>query len=139
LNNLTALFTFITSVTTSSDFGVLVCVIRFLDPSVDPNSCTILLPSLNSNGNPFANFGLLGGTCNSMGLNSSKPSYVTTFSVYSSVAIDLPVFFVVVATNVVRNAANVVNLKWFPSNLNIHLHQSANVFHPLEPLCHVPP
>ncbi len=33
---------------------------------------------------------------------------------------------------------NVVDLQWSPSNLHIHLHQSANALHPLETLCHVP-
>jgi len=31
-----------------------------------------------------------------------------------------------------------MDLQWFPSNLHIHLHQSVNVLHPLETLCHVP-
>jgi hypothetical protein len=45
LNNLVALFACITYATTSSiDFGVLVCVVGFLDPSIDdPISCTDML------------------------------------------------------------------------------------------------
>jgi hypothetical protein len=87
-NNITSLYAFITYVVTSStDFGVLVCVVRSPNPFVaDPNSCTILLPSSNSNGNPLANFGLLDGTCNSTGLNFSKVSYVATLFVCSLVA-----------------------------------------------------
>jgi hypothetical protein len=45
---------------------------------------------------------------------------------------------VVVVTNVVPNATNVVDLKWYKSNFHILLHQSANALHPLETLCHVP-
>jgi hypothetical protein len=51
---------------------------------------------------------------------------------------------IVVVANVVANVANVANvtdvmdLWWFPSNLHTLLHQSANVFHLLETLCHVP-
>jgi hypothetical protein len=47
-------------------------------------------------------------------------------------------FVVVVVANVVPNVTNVVDLHWFTSNFHIHLHQSANVFHLLETLCHVP-
>jgi hypothetical protein len=45
-NNSTTLSTYITSITTCSiDFGVLVCVVGFRNPSPnDPNSCTIFLP-----------------------------------------------------------------------------------------------
>jgi len=69
------------------DFGVLVCVVGSPDPSTnDPNSYTILLSSSNSNGNPFANFGLLGGICSSIRLNSSKASCVATLSIFSSIA-----------------------------------------------------
>ncbi len=46
--------------------------------------------------------------------------------------------FVVVATNVVVNVENVVDLQWSPSNLHIHPNESGDVFHPLETLCHVP-
>jgi len=34
--------------------------------------------------------------------------------------------------------ANVVDLRWSPSNFHIHLHQSADVLHLLKTLCHVP-
>ncbi len=47
--------------------------------------------------------------------------------------------FVVVVANVIPNVTNAMDLQRFPSNLHIHLHQNANDFHPLEPLCHVPP
>jgi hypothetical protein len=46
-------------------------------------------------------------------------------------------FGVVVTTNVVINVENVVDLQWSPSNLHIHPHQSADVPHPLETLCHL--
>jgi hypothetical protein len=86
-NNSITLFAYITFVTTSSiDFGVLVCVLGFLDPFVnDPNSYTILFPSSNSNGSPIDS-NLLGGTCNFVGLNTSKVGCVATFFVYSSIA-----------------------------------------------------
>jgi hypothetical protein len=42
-----------------------------------------------------------------------------------------------VAANVVVNVGNVVDLQWYPSNLHIHFHQSVDVPHPLETLCHV--
>jgi hypothetical protein len=48
------------------------------------------------------------------------------------------VFVIVVVTNVVLNATNVVDLQWSPSNFHIHLHQSADVLHPLKTLCHAP-
>ncbi len=78
-NNLVALFAFITSTSTSSiDFGVLIYVVGSPYPFAnDPSSYTILLPNSNSNGNPFTIFCLLGGTCSSVGLNSSKASCVT--------------------------------------------------------------
>jgi hypothetical protein len=87
-NNSTASFVYITSTTTSSTyFGVLVCVIGFLDPSIyDPNSYTIILPNSNSNGNPSIDFGLLGDTCSFASLNTSKAGCVATFSVSSLVA-----------------------------------------------------
>jgi hypothetical protein len=87
-NNLVALFAFITFATTSSiDFGVLVYVVGSLDPSrIDPNSCIILLPNSNSNGNPSTNYGLLGGTCNSISLNFSKAGCVAIFSVCNLLA-----------------------------------------------------
>ncbi len=87
-NNLVALFAFITfAATSSTDFGVLVYVIGSLDVSIDdPNSYTILLPNSNSNRNPSIDFTLLSGICNSVGLNFSKASCVTTLFVYSSIA-----------------------------------------------------
>jgi hypothetical protein len=50
-NYSTILSTYITSTTTfSTNFGVFVCVVGFVDPSTnDPNSYTIFLPSSNSN------------------------------------------------------------------------------------------
>jgi hypothetical protein len=73
-NNLAILSTCITSVTTSStDFGVLVYIIGFLDPSIDdPISYTNLFAISNSNGNPSVDSGLLISTCSSNGLNISK-------------------------------------------------------------------
>ncbi len=87
-NNSTALATFITSVVTSfTDFGAFISVIGSSNLSTyDPNSCTILFPNSNSNGNPSTNFGLLGGTCSCANLNSSKAGYFTTLSVCNSVA-----------------------------------------------------
>jgi hypothetical protein len=41
-------------------------------------------------------------------------------------------FAIVIIANVVPNVANVMDLQWSPSNL--HIHQSANVIHPLETL-----
>jgi hypothetical protein len=80
--------TFITFATTSSiDFGVLIYVIGSINPSIDDlSSYTILFPSLNSNGNSFANFGLLGGTFSSTNLNSSKVGCLTTLSVCDSIS-----------------------------------------------------
>ncbi len=58
-----------------------------MDPSTnDPNSCTILLPNSNLNGNPSTNFGLLGGTCSFNGLNFSKAGCVATLFIYNLVA-----------------------------------------------------
>jgi hypothetical protein len=45
---------------------------------------------------------------------------------------------IVVAANDVVNAGNVVDFQWCPFNLHICPHPSANVFHLLETLCHVP-
>ncbi len=121
-NNSTALSTFITFATTSStNFGVLVNVVRSLDPSIDdPSSYTILLPSWNSNGNPFADFGLLGGICRSIGLNSSKIGCVATFTIYNSIACRPSCVYYYCAANVVVNVENVLDLQWSPSNLHIH-------------------
>jgi hypothetical protein len=87
-NNLIALYVCITHVASSSiDFGVLVCVIRFLDLFMDdPISYTILLPNSNSTGNPFANFNLITDTYSFDGLNTSKEGYVSTFFVYNLIA-----------------------------------------------------
>ncbi len=87
-NNSATLFAFIISPTTSSiDFGVLVKVVGSPNPYVDyPNSCTILLPSSNSNENPSVDFGLLGGTSSSIGLNFSKTNCVATIFIYNSLA-----------------------------------------------------
>jgi hypothetical protein len=71
-------------------------------------------------------------------LNFSKAGCVTTLSVYNQYHVDLPVFVVVVIAHGVLNVANAMDLQWFPSNLHIYLHQSIDVFHPLETLCHVP-
>jgi hypothetical protein len=46
-------------------------------------SCTNLLPSSNSNGNPFVNLGLLPGTCIYNGLNIAKEGCVSTLSMCS--------------------------------------------------------
>jgi hypothetical protein len=90
-NNLIALFAFITfAATSSTNFGVFVYVIKALGPYAnDPSSHTILFPNSNSNGNPFADFGLLGGTYSFASLNSSKARCVTILSIYSSVAYTL--------------------------------------------------
>ncbi len=133
-NNSVVLFALITFVATSSiDFGVLVCVVGSLDLSAnDPNSYTTILPSSNSNGNPFANFGLLGATCGYVGLNSWKASCVATFFIYSSITCWPSCVYCCWCCKCCGVA--VVHT----SNLHIHLHQSANVLHLLEPLCHVP-
>ncbi len=87
-NNLAAFSTFITFVATSSiNFGVLVYVIGSIDLSIDdPSSYTIIFPSLNSNGNPFVDSGLLGGTSSSTSLNFSKVGCIATLSIYNSVS-----------------------------------------------------
>ncbi len=111
-NNSTALLAFITFVATSSiDFGVLICIIRSLDPFADdPSSCTILFPISNSNGDPFVDYGLLGGTCGSTGLNSSKTNCVATFSVYNLVTYRPSYVYCFTTTNVVVNVENVLDL-----------------------------
>jgi len=92
------------------NFDVLIYVIGFPDPSIDdPSSCTILLPNSNSNGNPFADFGLLGGTCSYAGLNSSKVSCVTILSVYNSVAYK-PFHVYCCVANAIVNVKNVLDL-----------------------------
>jgi hypothetical protein len=82
-NNYIALFAYITSITTSStNFGVLVCVIGFLDPSTkDPSSCTNLLPNSKSNECSFVNYSLLTSTYNSNGLNIVTRVCVPIFSI----------------------------------------------------------
>jgi len=87
-NNSIALSAFITFVTTSStDFGVFVYVIRFLDFSAnDPISCSNPFPNPNSNGIPFADPGLLISTCSFDCLNTTKEGYVSTLSVCNLVA-----------------------------------------------------
>jgi len=91
-NNSTILLAFITSIATSStNLGVLVCVVGFLDPSLeDPNSYIILFPSPNSNGCPFADLGLLVGTCISSGLNIAKGGSIPVISFYNSLAYRRP-------------------------------------------------
>jgi hypothetical protein len=87
-NNSTALSAFITFTATSTiDFGVLVCVVGSLGPSTnEPSSYTIFLSSLNSNGNPFIDSGLLGSTYIFASLDSSKVSCVSTLSIFSLLA-----------------------------------------------------
>jgi hypothetical protein len=86
-NNSVVLSAYIISTITSSiDFGVLVCVVGFLGPSVkDPNSYTNLPPKPNSNGCPSTNLGLLTNTCNFGGLNTNKRVCVPINSIYSLV------------------------------------------------------
>jgi hypothetical protein len=87
-NNSATLFAFIIFIVTSStNFGILVYFVGASNLSIDdPSSCTIILPSSNSNGNPFADFGLLGGTYSYASLNFSKIGCVATLSTCSSVA-----------------------------------------------------
>ncbi len=91
-NNLVTLSACITSSTTSSiDFGVLVYVVGFLNPSTkDPSSCTNIFPSPNSNGSPSTDPSLLIGTCNSSGLNIATRIYVPTLSIYNPIACKPP-------------------------------------------------
>jgi hypothetical protein len=76
-NNLVALSAYITFVSTSStNFGVLICVIVFLDSFVDdPISCTNMFFSPYSNGCPFVDHGLLIDNSSSSGLNYLNPSF----------------------------------------------------------------
>ncbi len=63
----------------------------FLDPCPkDTNSCTILFLSLNSNGCPSTNPGLLVGTYISSGLNTTKGISIPILSFYSSLAYGPP-------------------------------------------------
>ncbi len=88
LNNSANLSTCITFATTSSiDFGVFVCVVGFLDHSIDdPHSCANMFPNPNSNGCPSVDLGLLTSTCISSGLNIAKEGYVSTLFIYNPVA-----------------------------------------------------
>jgi hypothetical protein len=87
-NNSTTFYACIIFVATSStNFGVFVDVVGFLDPSKDdPISCTNLFLSSNSNGNLSVDLGLLLTTCISDGLNIAKEGYVSTLSVCSPLA-----------------------------------------------------
>ncbi len=87
-NNLAAFCACIIYATTSSiDFGVLVCVTRFLDPSVDdPISCTNMLINLNSNGNPCVDPSLLIDNYVSDGLNSTKEGSISTILICNPIA-----------------------------------------------------
>jgi uncharacterized membrane protein len=73
-NNLIAFYVCITFTTTSSmDFGVLVYVIRYLNPFTNVSiSYTNLLPNSNSNGNPFIDHGILTSTYIFNGLTTTK-------------------------------------------------------------------
>jgi hypothetical protein len=81
-NNLVVLSTYITSATTSStDLGVLVFVVGFLNPFLEnPNSYTIWFLGPNSNGCPYVHCGLLASTCSSSDLNIVKGGYVFIIS-----------------------------------------------------------
>ncbi len=140
LNNSISFRVRITFVLISSiDFGVLVCVIGFLDLFTnDPISCTNLLPNSNSNGNLFLDPNLLIGTCSSNGLNFTKEGYISTLSICNLIAYRPSYVYCCVAANVVVNVGNVLNFQWSPSNLHIHPHQSTNVFQLKKTLCHVP-
>jgi hypothetical protein len=91
-NNSIALLACITSVATSStNFGVTVYVVGFLDPFVkDPSSCTNLLRNPNSNGYPSTDRCLLTGTYSFGDLNSPKEVYVSTFFVLNLAACKPP-------------------------------------------------
>jgi hypothetical protein len=70
--------------TSSRNFGVLVCVVGFLDHSIDdPISCTNMLPNSNSNGTPSLDFGLLPGTYISNGMYIVEEGCVSILSVSS--------------------------------------------------------
>jgi hypothetical protein len=90
-NNSTTLFACITSTTTSStNFGVVICVVRSLDHSIDePISYTNLFAISNSNGNPSVDFGLLTSTYSFDGLNNSKEGCGSTPFVWNLVAYKL--------------------------------------------------
>jgi hypothetical protein len=87
-NNLATLSAFTTfAATLSTNFSVFFCVVGSLNPSAnDPSSYTIIFPNSNSNGNPFVDSNLLGGTYSSTSLNFSKASCGTTISLCNLVA-----------------------------------------------------
>jgi len=139
-NNLVALSTFIIFVATSSiDFGVLVYVVWSPYPSTnDPRSYTILLPISNSNGNPFVDSGLLGGTYSFTSLNFSKAGCMEIFSVCSSVACRP---FYVCYCCCCKCCCKCWKYFGFAMVSIQSSHTSplkCRFFHPLETLCHVP-
>jgi hypothetical protein len=79
-NTLVAFYICITSAATSStDFGILVYVIRYSDPSTNVAISYInLLPNSNSNGNPFTNLGILTDTYIFNGPTTTKEGYIST-------------------------------------------------------------
>jgi hypothetical protein len=87
-NNLTTLSTCITfAATSSTDFGVLICVVQFLDLfAKDPNFCINILPNPNSNGCLSIDHGLLTNTYNFGGLSIATGVCVPTLYVYNLVA-----------------------------------------------------
>jgi hypothetical protein len=103
------LFSLLLHLPPSTDFCIFIYVIKSPNPSTDnPNSCTILLPNSNSIRNPSTYFGLLGGTCSCIGLNSSKAGYVAILSIYCLVTRRPLMFVVVVIANVVANVVNIL-------------------------------
>jgi hypothetical protein len=136
-NNSIALSAFVTSATTSStNFGVLVCVIGFPYPYVDdPSSYTIILP--NSNGSRFANSSLLSGTYNYASLNSSKTCCVTTLSICSAVACRPSCVYYYYCYKCYCKCWKCFRLV-VVSIQSSHISPSkCRFFHPLETLCHV--
>ncbi len=87
-NNSVTLSICITFVDNSSiDFGVLICVIGFLNPfAKDPSLCTNILPSPNSNVYPSENPFLLIGTYNFGGMNITKGGCVSILIICSPLA-----------------------------------------------------
>jgi hypothetical protein len=129
-NNLAILLACITSIVTSStNLNVLVYVVGFLDPSFeDPNSCTILFPSPNSNGCPSIDLGLLDCTYIFSGLNTAKGGSIPILSLCNSLACGPPCvccccFFFI---------TNYVDFRCCPSNLHICLPPFVVVPQPLE-------
>jgi hypothetical protein len=86
-NNSIAFYVFITRTTTSStDFGVLVYVIGYLNPFTNvPISYTNLLRNSNSNANPFIDPSILTSIYIFNGPIIAKEGYVSTLFVYSLV------------------------------------------------------